>query len=72
MTQIDEEAKIEIAELKHKVDILVQEGVVKDAEIRLLKERVNRFEAHVQRVIEMEKRIDERLQAQNRIEWQKS
>ena len=36
-----------------------------------LEQRVERFEAHVQRMIELEKKIDLRLGVQDRIEWEK-
>ena len=58
------EIKEEMSKLRTTIDILMKKNVD-------LTERVERFEAHVQRMIELEKKIDERLQAQNRIEWEK-
>jgi hypothetical protein len=35
-----------------------------------LSTRVERFEAHVERMLELEKQIDERLKTQDRIDWE--
>jgi integrase len=67
------------------IDGLLKDSLVKDAKINYVTEilkqkdelikqlstRVERFESYVQRMLELEKEIDERLQVQDRIEWEK-
>ncbi len=67
------------------IDGLIKDSLVKDTKINYVNEilkqkedlikqlstRVERFEFYVQRMIKLEKKIDERLKTQDRIEWEK-
>jgi hypothetical protein len=55
------------AKINHNTKAMKQ----KDKLIKHLSSRVNRFESHVQRILELEKQIGDRLQTQDRIEWEK-
>ena len=72
VAQIDEETKTEIAELKHKVDILVQERAVNQAELRLLKDRVNEWDEYKKRILAMEKEVFGKREAQLRKDWEEA
>ena len=66
----DKEVRDRMSKAEDTIDQLIKEGYVKDAKIKHLSQRVEKFEAHVQRMMAMEKKIDEQMQAQDRIEWE--
>lgn len=85
VTEANEELLERLRKAENIIDGLIKDSLVKDAKINYVTEilkqkdelikqlstRVERFEAHVQRMLELEKQIDERLKTQDRIEWEK-
>lgn len=85
VAKADKEMLDRLRKAEDTIDALLKDSLVKDAKINYVTEilkqkeelikqlstRVERFESHVKRMLELEKQKDERLQAQDRIEWEK-
>lgn len=85
VAEANEALLVRLKKAEDTIDGLLKDSLVKDAKINYVTEilkqkdelikqlsaRVERFEAHVQRLLELEKQIDERLAVQDRIEWKK-
>jgi integrase len=85
VTEANEELLERLRKAENTIDGLIKDSLVKDAKINYVTEilkqkdelikqlstRVERFEAHMQRMLDLEKQIDERLKTQDRIEWKK-
>ena len=70
--KVSEELKSKVKLLEEQIKIVVQAGSIKDAEIRLLKNRVDRFEEHIDNVIKGKFEIFEKREAQLRKEWEEA
>ena len=85
VTKANEEMLERLKKAEDTIDGLIKDSLVKDAKINYVTEmmkqkdeliehlssRVKRFESYVQRMLELEKKIGERLQVQDRIKWEK-
>jgi integrase len=84
VNEIDGELLERLQKAEDTIDGLIKDSLVKDAKINYVTEilkqkdelikqlstRVERFEDHVQRMLELEKQIDEGLKTQDRIDWE--
>lgn len=72
IAQVDEETKEKISKLEHQVSILAQERAINQAEIRLLKDRVDEWEKYKEIILNLEKKVFAKREEQLRKEWREA